>query len=55
MFALEKVDQRKEGQWTAEMRLQKFTQYRREAAEESLGKLVCGQEKEKYTVGGMKR
>ena len=42
MFALEMIDQRKEGQWTAEMRFQKFTQYWKEAAEESLGKLVCG-------------
>ena len=54
MFALEMVDQRKEGEWTAEMRFEKFTQYCKEAVEESLGKLVCGQGK-KYTVGAMKR
>ena len=51
MFALKMVDQRKEGhactQWTAEMWFQKFTQYWKEAAEESLGKLVCGQGKRK--------
>ena len=47
MFALEMVDQRKEGEWTAEMRFEKFTQYWKEAAEESLGKLGCGQGKRK--------
>ena len=36
MFALEMVDQRKEGEWTAEIQFQKFTQNWKEAAEESL-------------------
>ena len=49
MFELETVDQSKEGEWTAEMRFEKFTQYWKEAAEESLGKLVCGQGKRKIT------
>ena len=52
MFALKMVEQRKEGQWTAEMRFQKFTQYRNEAAEESLRKLVCGQGKRKTQLVG---
>ena len=47
MFASEMVEQRKEGEWTAETRFEKFTHYRKETAEESLGKLVCGRGKRK--------
>ena len=47
MFALEMVDQRKEGEWTAKMQFENFTHYWKKAAQESLGKLVCGLGKRK--------
>ena len=54
VIALERVDQRKEGQWTAEMWFQKFTQYWKEAAEEScIGKtcMWAGKKKNTQLVG----
>ena len=54
MFALEMVHQRKEGEWTAEMRFEKFTQYWKEAAEEScIGKtcMWAGKKKNTQLVG----
>ena len=55
MFALEMVDQRKEGKWTAEMRFKSLLSIGRKLQKNHWENLYVGREKEKHTVGGMKR
>ena len=55
MLALEMVDQKKEGEWTTECGFKSLLSIGRKLQKNHWENLYVGKEKEKYTVGGMKR